>query len=259
MTVPVPIRFHVLAMASGSVGELTSDPVARNSVDWTDRLRLWRDAILAVHQIHRSNITHRDLKAENLLLMVRGNSTRVKLADFGRAKDMSGAPTRSLEEYLHGRGDMRFAPPEFLFLQGEADARGFICADYYGLGSLLVELTSGQPISALIFGDWASVLRISQDDLLSGRRRNLAGLAGQYSAVISDIVRMMPSSIREDASTVLRRLCSPEPHKRLDSSPYGKDRLARNPLEWVIRRVDIMIKRLEIEAREERRNRKIPA
>lgn len=259
ITVPVPIRFHILAMASGSAGELTADPATRNSLDWTARLRLWRDAVVAVHQMHRHDIAHRDLKAENCLLMVRGNTTRVRLADFGRAKDMSSAPARSLEDYLHGRGDMRFAPPEFLFLQGEAAARDFICADYYGLGSLLVELTSGQPLSALVFGDWGSIVRMAQDDILAGRRRNLAGLSGQSVAVIADLVSVMPAAIREDANTLLRRLCSPEPSKRLESSPFRRDRLTQNPLDWVIRRVDIMVKRLEIEARDERRNRKIPA
>lgn len=259
ITVPVPIRFHVLAMASGSAGELTSNPATLNSIDWTARLRLWRDAVVAVHQMHRHDVAHRDLKAENCLLMVRGNTTRVKLADFGRAKEMSNAPTRSPDSYLHGRGDMRFAPPEFLFLQGQADTRDFICADYYGLGSILVELTTGQPVSALVFSDWGSVVRMAQDDMLAGRRRNLSALSGLYLAVIADIVSVMPASIREDARTLLTTLCSPELHKRLESSPFHRDRLTRNPLDWVIRRVDIMVKRLEIEARDERRNRKIPA
>ena len=259
ITVPVPIRFHVLAMASGSASELTANPATLNSIDWTARLRLWRDAVVAVHQMHRYDIAHRDLKAENCLLMVRGNTTRVKLADFGRAKEMSSGPTRPLDNYLHGRGDMRFAPPEFLFLQGQAEKRDFICADYYGLGSLLVELTTGQPLTALVFSDWGSVVRMARDDMLAGRRRNLSALTGLYVAVIADIVSAMPTSVREDATTVLVTLCSPEPYRRLESSPFHRDRLTRHPLDWVIRRVDIMVKRLEIEARDELRNRKIPA
>lgn len=259
IVVPIPIRFHVLAVASGSAHELASDPATRNSLGWTARLRLWRDAVVAIQQMHLRDIAHRDLKAENCLLMVRGNITRVKLADLGRAKDMSIAPAHTPWDYLHGRGDMRFAPPEFLFLQGEATVEDFVAADYYGLGSLLVEITSGQPLSALALGDWGAVVRLAEEDLRSGQRRDLAGLTGLFRAVTADVVSEMPATIRVDASTLLDRLCHPIPQQRLLSSPYGRDRLAKNPLDWVIRRADIMIKRLEIEAREQRRNRKISA
>nr|BFE39393.1 hypothetical protein GCM10017544_03490 [Microbacterium imperiale] len=253
INVSVPIRFHVLALASGSVNELVEDPGARADMAWPAKLRLWRDVVLGIQQMHLRGVAHRDLKAENCLLLVRGQTTAVKIADFGRAKDLNTLPSRTLGSYVAGRGDLRFAPPEFLFLQGGSLARDFIAADHYGLGSILAELISGHPMSAVVLGDPGGVIRQAQHDRAAGYQRNLAGLAVPYRTAISDMLTLTPASIREDLSVLLSRLCHPVPEQRLEGSPYSRDRAARDPLSWVIRRTDIMIRRLERDARSERR------
>lgn len=250
--VPMPIRFHVLAVASGSVDELILDPAARSELDWTERIRIFRGAVKGVHQMHLAGVAHRDLKSSNCLLMVVGSTTRLRLGDLGRAKDLRSPPTMLVGRYIQGRGDLRFAAPEFLWLQGGDTASDFMAADYYGLGSLLVELATGQPLTSLALGNVGAVMQQAAVDLQRGQTGDLATLNLLYRRVIAEVMDLMPKSIQHDAQVLLANLCHPLPTERLARSPYHRDRHVE-PLEWVLRRADIMIRRLEIDAREERR------
>lgn len=251
-TVPLPIQFLVLARASGSVDELIRDPYTRSRLDWVELLGFWRDVILAVKQMHARSVAHRDLKADNCLMLVSRNLSSVKLADLGRGKDFSLTPTRLPEDYLHGRGDLRFAPPEFLLLQGGSAARDFIAADYYGIGSILVELATGQPMSALAVGDVRAVLASAMADQAVGRRSDLSAFEANFRTAVAFVVEVMPKSIRADASVLLTHLCRPVPADRLARPPYSRDRQSRDGLDWVLRRTDIMIRRLMIDRKTER-------
>ncbi|POH59636.1 hypothetical protein C3B59_17230 [Cryobacterium zongtaii] len=252
VTVPMPIRFHVLAVASGSVDELILDPVARSELDWAERIRIFRGAVKSAHQMHLAGVAHRDLKSSNCLMMVNGSTTRLRLGDLGRSKDLRSPPTMLIADYSRGRGDLRFAAPEFLWLQGGGGTSDFLAADYYGLGSLLVELATGQPLTSLALGDIGAVMRQAAADLQRGQSGDLTTLNLQYRRVIAEVIDIMPKSIQHDAQVLLASLCDPLPSQRLAHSPYHRDRHLE-PLEWVLRRADIMIRRLEIDARQERR------
>jgi len=248
----MPVRFHVLTAASGSVDELILDPDDRANLDWAERIRLFRGAVKGVHQMHRAGVAHRDLKSSNCLLMVAGSTTKVRLADLGRSKDLRISPTVPVSNYVKGRGDLRFAAPEFLWLQGGSTAEDFIAADYYGLGSFLVELTTGQPLTSLALGNFGVILSQAAANLGRGQTNDLATLNLQYRRVIAEAVDLMPKAIQNDAQVVLTGLCDPVPSERLARTRYNRDRHLE-PLEWILRRADIMIRRLEIDARNERR------
>lgn len=254
MVMPVDVQYLVLSRASGSVDELILDPIARGELSALEKLRLWRDVVKAVRQMHGLGIAHRDLKCSNCLLMVSGNFSSVKLADLGRSKDLAHPPARMAEEYLFGRGDMRFAPPEFLYLLGDSSSSSAISSDYYGIGSILVELFTGQSLTSIVMGDLNRVIEQAKADYLAGRSRDPRILVGRYRSVIADVVELMPLSIRTDVSTLLNQMCHPDPTERSLPSPYRRDRLDRDQLHWILKRVDIMIKQLEIEMRMERRS-----
>jgi serine/threonine protein kinase len=253
---PVQIRFHALTRAQGSLDELLEDPAVRAQLPWIERLRLWRRAVKCVMQMHQHGVVHRDLKSSNCLLLIRKGITRIRLTDFGRARDLKLHATKAPEAYLVGRGDFRFAPPEALFWQGGMSNDDFVAADYYGLGSLLAELIGGQPMTALAIGDVRDALSIGFADFQAGRRRDLASLRLKYRSVVSELVAELPHSIQADAAVILNVLCSPEPTDRLRGAPFSRDRAAREKLAWVLRRADIMIHRLEIEARNDRLRQK---
>ena len=201
--VPLPIRYHVLSLASGSLDELTQDPVRLAGLAWADRISLWRGAVKGIHQMHLKEVVHRDIKAENCLLMVSGSRTEVRIADLGRSRDLSVAPRLLSQDYLCGRGDRRFAPPEFLWFQGGQNGLDFRAADLYGLGSLLAELATGHPMTALAVGSWEDALREGRKDYLSGTSRDLAVLRPQFRRAIDEVTDQMPRSIRHDLSSTL--------------------------------------------------------
>lgn len=257
--VPLDVHYHVLTLASGSLDELILDPDSRSRLGWDERFRLWRHMVKSLMQLHQYGVVHRDLKCSNCLLLLSKNDTRVRFGDLGRAKDVNLPPSRALEEYVKGRGDLRFAPPEALYWQGGPTRDDFLAADYYGLGSLLIELITGQPITGLAIGDLRSALDVGSEDFRLGRRRDLGNLQSKYRAVIAAVVAELPKSVQQDAVVVLTSLCHPEPAERLARAPYSRDRLSRDKLAWVLRRADIMVRRLEIDIRAERRRERISA
>lgn len=249
-SVPLPIQFHVLIRAFGSVNELMLDPVSRAKLSWIELLGFWRDVILAVQQMHQKGIAHRDLKCDNCLLLVSRNSSSVKLTDLGRGKDFNLQPSRPLQDYVVGRGQLMHLPPEYLLFQGGAGADDFIAADYYGIGSIFAELVTGQPMSVLAMGDIGAILAVGQSDFAAGRRSDLSGFAPSFRSATSFVVEQLPKSIRPDALALLSHLCDPQPRSRLARAPFRRDRLSRGGLDWVLRRSDIMIRRLKIEQRQ---------
>ena len=249
LVVPLPFKYLVLSLASGALNELTRDPAQLAALAWADRLALWRGAIKGIHQMHLKSVAHRDIKADNCLLMVSGNRTQVRMADLGRSKDFSLSPALLPHEYLQGRGDLRFAPPEFLWLQGGYGAAEFKAADIYGLGSLLAELATGHPITALALGSWQTVAADGQRDFLSGIRRDLAILRPQFRLAINEVTDQMPRPIRHDAAVLLAQLCDPVPSARFPRRRLNKKFVPEPGLHWLIRRADILTKSLSVEQR----------
>jgi serine/threonine protein kinase len=244
---PISVSFHVLALASGGLAEITSVPANLAAIAWDERIAHWRGAILGVHQMHLSTVAHRDLKAENCLLMAgTKNSIEVRVADLGRSKDFSLAPTMPAIAYLAGLGDLSHAAPEFLYLQGGESGDDFRLADLYGLGSLLTELATGHSMTSLAIGSWNAVFQQAQLDLRAGVTRNLATLQSPYRRACAEAVQDIPPVIRGDVAAVLAQLCNPVPRQRLPR--YGGRRKRRDDgLQWLLAKADILSRRLKVE------------
>jgi serine/threonine protein kinase len=250
---PIAMPYQALALASGSLDEISNDPGARSRLDLVEALRLWRSAVLSLMRMHQGGVAHRDLKCSNCLITVSKSGPIIRFGDLGRAKDMSVPPTHAIAEYARGRGDIFHSPPEAIFWQGGERAEDFLAADYYGVGSLFVELITGFSLTRLAIGDMGLALSQGQSDFHAGRRRDLTVLGARYEYVIGGIVEDLPKAVRDDLMLVLGSLCDPDPHRRLLQSPFSRDRNAKDKLEWILRRIDIVIRRLNFERREARR------
>ncbi len=249
VAVPLPFKYHILAMASGALEELIVDPTRRQALPWGERLNHWRGAVKGVHQMHLNMVAHRDLKSSNCLLMVQKGNSEVRLADLGRSKDFANPPSLPEIEYISGRGDLRYAPPEHLWFQGGSTAADFRNADLYGLGSLLVELATGHPMTALAVGSWQDARSEGQRDFLSGHRRDLGTLRPRFSRAIEELGGELPPVIRHESIALLKQLCDPVPAQRQPRPPHGK-RVAPDPgLAWLLRRADILGRRLNVSSR----------
>lgn len=252
--VPLRLHFHALELADGSLEEILAD---RDQISLSERLSYWRGAIRGIHQMHRRQIVHRDLKSSNCLLYSREDiKSRCKVSDLGRAVDTSRPPHLSSFEYLVGRGDFRFAAPECLFAQGSRESRACKLADLYGLGSLLFELVTGQGITSLALGYGPHIVRNALAEAAAGRGMELSALRGKYTEAHLLFESLMPNAIREQATTLLKQLCSPVPEDRMPKQRFGKWQISPNDLEWLLRRADILIKGVSVSSRGSYRTRR---
>jgi DNA-binding response OmpR family regulator len=98
-----------------------------------DCLRLFRELMMALGDIHEKGILHRDLKPQNLMFR---NDGSLAIVDFGIAKHIDAADLTGQGEIL---GTPRYMSPEQV--QGKAlDLR----TDIYSAGVLLFQMLSGR-------------------------------------------------------------------------------------------------------------------
>ena len=215
-SISVTTEFAVLELAAGSLADLL---LYGSSFTWPDRLKLYRDVVKGVHQMHLKGIVHRDVKAENGLVLER--PAVAKIADLGRAHDTNEPPRFAVEAYLLGRGDTHFAPFEFLWLQGTQDAEDQARADVFLLGSLLFEIATGVALTPLVTGNPTAVIHaraaLSQADRDHDWQASIPKLREAARPAMEDFARVTPPAIRARALSLssssqtptLRAVCRP--------------------------------------------------
>ena len=258
VSVPVPVRFHVLEYADNCLDRLLA---FRDLLSWPDRLHLYRGVVRGVHQMHLASVAHRDTKAANSLVFERRKACAdAKVADLGRSCDLAVPPSAPPIMYLWGRGDPLFAPPEMLFCLGEATRTAHLAADLFGVGSLLFEVVTGQGLTAVALGpgvDFLDQIDVSRL-LMENERRDrfdaaLPGLRARYEQALHVLGGELPPVLRQPATELVRRLCDPDPARRGPRALPGS-RTALEPFLWVLDRVDAMVRAVELAGGHSRRH-----
>jgi serine/threonine protein kinase len=242
-------RYAVLELAAGSIEMLLAD---LTRLSWADRLSLFREVAKGAHQMHRKRMVHRDLKSGNALVFESDPSAR--LSDLGRSRDTSVPDRFPALAYSAGRGDLRFAPPEFLWLQGSTDPDVLWRAELYLLGSLLFELATGVGLTAMVFGDHSALLQYSES-LPSDEVRKLAflGRLGEmrekYEFAYSVFAAEPPPAIRDQLVALVRVLTDPDPIRRVPTARLRRNLPAAWDLQWLLVRLDAISRTLAIAER----------
>jgi serine/threonine protein kinase len=255
-SLPVPVSYIVLELADASLADVIA---RRHAVGWDDRLKLYRDVVKGTHQMHLERLVNRDLKGDNALV-IGVRDPIAKLSDFGRSKDARQPHLAPKIDYQVGRGDPSFAPPEYLWLLGEADAIAMVSADLYLLGSVLFELATGVGLTAFVIGNpmnvWRQALAVPDEKQRTQLyKAGIATLRDAYEVAYETFFGELPRAIRGDATALLRQLTDPDPKSRQPKKPFQGLPMSWD-LQWLIRRVDILRARLAIPAPPRRRRRR---
>lgn len=104
-------------------------------LDWSIRKPMLLDMAEAIHYLHTHHIVHGDLRSANFLM---DNEQRVKLGDFGLAKQRAGVMTIAFADIRH-MGKPGWLAPELLSKEGARTA----ASDVYSFGMVVWELVTG--------------------------------------------------------------------------------------------------------------------
>ncbi len=104
--------------------------------------RFLREVLLGLDYLHNHGIIHRDLKAQNILLLERAGQLTAKISDFGISKNMSSEDTRSSSMLV---GTIEYMAPE-QFNPRKFGIGGKIHpnVDLWGFGVMVHELLTDQ-------------------------------------------------------------------------------------------------------------------
>jgi serine/threonine protein kinase/ankyrin repeat protein len=149
------------------------------------------EVVLAVEELHRRNVVHRDLKPDNILIDDEGH---IKITDFGLSKDnlKSGHLTFTF------CGSIAYLPPEVIKRIGHGKE-----ADWYLVGELLYECIYGVPP---FFNTSKKIL---------------------INSILMDQVAF-PTFVNRSSKDLMQRLLEKDPRKRLGSK-YGAREVKEHP------------------------------
>lgn len=166
-------------------GALREGPLAPDRA-----VRIGRQVLEALEAAHSLDIVHRDLKPDNIMLVEREGSERVKVLDFGIAKvRFADAPSGQLTQLGTVFGTPEYMCPEQAMGQA-VDHR----ADLYAFGIILYEMLAGQvPFQA--------------DDLMVLLTKQM-----------TEVPPMLPQSVPTDLQSLVARLLAKEPADRPQSA-----------------------------------------
>lgn len=141
-------------------GSLTSYAKKMNSCGalTPETIRSWSTQMLrGVKYLHDSNVVHRDIKGENILVSMRQG--HLKLADFGCSKSIDDICSKT-----HGCKTMVGTPywmaPEVITCTGESDGYG-PKSDIWSVGCTIVEMITGKPAWPECNSMWAAIYKIA--------------------------------------------------------------------------------------------------
>lgn len=219
---------HYLAMELVPGGDLENYVYAHGPQSVGLVCEWGRQSATALRAAHAAGLVHRDVKPSNLLLT---DARRVKVIDFGLAREFGGVRTRS-DTLL---GSVEFLAPEQV---DDAPTAG-PPADVYSLGATLFWLLSGQlpyPKERSVTAAIAAVR--------AGPPRKLKLLCPDAPAALDTLLAKMlarnPADrpTPADAAAALAGFAVPSSHPLLDTAPAEPDDTEPMPLRAAVRQLE---------------------
>ncbi len=253
----VPLSAHYIAMeaAEGSLTRLLLDDT--DVFTWPERLGVLRDVVLGIQQMHRHSVVNRDLKADNVLVFSAPKSSIVaKVADMGRAKSISEPRRATVTQYELPRGDWAFAAPEHIWCTGADEPVLLRATDLYHIGSVLFELAMGTGLTAEVIPAPVTIARKALTETREMRLKRYETIAPdlriRFELAYENFAQRAPVLIRAEMTGMLRQLTDVQPMQRF-RRVHGRPDCSES-LDWLVRKIDVMILRLRAAETEARRH-----
>ncbi|KAF8895268.1 kinase-like domain-containing protein [Infundibulicybe gibba] len=165
------------------------------------------EVLLALEYFHANGIIYRDLKLDNILLTLDGH---VKVADYGLCK----------EEMWYGQTTSTFCgTPEFMAPEILLEQRYGRAVDWWAFGVLTYEMLLGQ-----------SPFRGDDEDEI-------------FDAILED-EPLYPITMPRDAVSILQKLLTRDPARRLGSAKEDAEEIKRQPFFKDVNFDDVLNKRI---------------
>lgn len=223
-----------------AVGDVRCQMDLSRSYDAMWCMKALRDVAIGLRQVHREMIAYQDTKPSNVLTYP-GEEFRV--ADFGRSSRRGHAIHH---DGCNVAGDRAYAPPELLygFTHPDFVPRRIGC-DLYMLGNLAAFLFSGVNVTAYLLGH---LDRQHHPRAWAGTYGDvLPYLHNAFARVLEDLGPKIDARVRRDVLSIISELCTPELARR--GHPRGIGRREQYSLERYLSRLDLILKRLQVEVR----------
>ncbi|PFH53390.1 hypothetical protein AMATHDRAFT_55336 [Amanita thiersii Skay4041] len=165
------------------------------------------EVLLALEYFHQNGIIYRDLKLDNILLTLDGH---VKVADYGLCK----------EDMWYGSTTSTFCgTPEFMAPEILLEQRYGRAVDWWAFGVLTYEMLLGQ-----------SPFRGEDEDEI-------------FDAILED-EPLYPITMPRDAVSILQKLLTRDPNRRLGSGKEDAEEIKRQPFFKDVNWDDVLNKRI---------------
>ncbi|KAF9108200.1 Serine/threonine kinase [Mortierella sp. GBA35] len=163
--------------------------------------------LLALEYFHKNNIIYRDLKLDNILLALDGH---IKIADYGLCK----------EDMYYGSTTNTFCgTPEFMAPEILSEQKYGRAVDWWAFGVLIYEMLLGQ---SPFKGD-------DEDEI--------------FEAILEDEI-LYPINMSRDSVSILQKLLTRDPEKRLGSGKTDAEEIKRHPFFKGVNWQDILDKKV---------------
>jgi serine/threonine-protein kinase len=188
------IRFYAMELVDGqSLDDLLDDqgvlplPVA---------VKVLVQICEALQELHSTGVVHRDLKPGNVLV---GKDGKVKLTDFGIARDTSAYSEERLTKADHTVGTIAYMSPEQL--AGQELTRK---SDLYSLGLLMYRVLTGRlPFIGETMFDY---MQQRQRGIFPAPSTLNNDLSTDVDSLLRDVLAQDPADRPKDAYVVMQRL-----------------------------------------------------
>ncbi|CAI2168799.1 11740_t:CDS:10 [Funneliformis geosporum] len=165
------------------------------------------EVLLALEYLHKVGIIYRDLKLDNILLTLDGH---IKIADYGLCK----------EEIWWGHTTNTFCgTPEFMAPEILLEQRYGRAVDWWAFGVLIYEMLLGQ-----------SPFRGDDEDEI-------------FDAILEDEI-LYPINMSRDSVSILQKLLTRDPEKRLGSGRGDAEDIKRHPFFKGVNWEDMLAKKV---------------